>query len=103
MESFDQFWDLFNPDAEFNNRRRACRTLWENKSEQQRQAILQFLQSGQQRSSINPYYFLAGFRTRPPQIMLFNEYYIKYGTTEEMDGWHRVYQPEKQRTIYVKN
>ena len=94
MESFDQFWDLFNPDAEFNNRRRACRTLWENKSEQQRQAIMQFLQSSQQRSSRNPYYFLADFRIRRPKTMSYNDYYAKFGTTEEREGWKMV-KPEK--------
>ena len=101
---FDNFWDLFDPDPEFNNRRRACRTLWENKSEQQRQAIMQFLQSGQQRSSRNPYYFLADFRIRRPQIMSYNDYYAKYGTTENRDGWHIV-KPQKPRdppVHYVK-
>ena len=101
MESFDNFWNLFDPDPEFNNRRRACYTLWENKSEQQRQAILQFLQSGKQRSSRNPYYFLADFRVRQPQIMSFKDYYAKYGTTEEQGGW-KMQNPTGNRVIYVK-
>jgi len=101
MENFEIFWELFNPDPEFNNRRRACGQLWEQKGEQQ-QAILAFLRSGRQRSSRNPYYFLADFRVRPAQTMSYAEYYAKYGTTEEVDSWHRKYLPDQQKTIYVK-
>ena len=93
MESFELFWDLFDPDPEFNNRRRACRELWEKKGEQQ-QAIIEFLKSGKPRSSRNPYYFLEDFRFRRPQTMSFNDYYAKFGTTEERDGWKMV-KPKK--------
>lgn len=89
MENFELFWNLFDPDPEFNNRRRACSILWEQKGEQQ-QAILDFLKSSQPRSSRNPYFFLADFRVRRAQKMSFNEYYRKYGTTEELDGWKMV-------------
>ena len=100
MENFELFWELFDPDPEFNNRSRACRQLWEQKGEQQ-QAIIDFLKSGKQRSSRNPYYFLADFRIRR-QTLSFNDYYAKYGTTEERDGWIRTFLPEQQKTIYVK-
>ena len=101
MENFEVFWDLFDPDPEFNNRCRACRQLWEQKGEQQ-QAILEFLRSGKQRSSRNPYYFLADFRVRRPQTMSYAEYYAKYGTTEERDGW-KMENPTGQKVIYVKH
>ena len=101
MENFELFWELFDPDPEFNNRQRACRQLWEQKGEQQ-QAIIEFLRSGKQRSSRNPYYFLADFRQPRRQEMSFNEYYAKFGTTEEQNGWVRTFLPEQQKTIYVK-
>ena len=99
MENFELFWELFDPDPEFNNRRRACRALWEQKGEQQ-QAILEFLRSGKQRSSNNPYYFLADFRIRR-QVMSYADYYAKFGTTEERDGW-KMENPTGQKVIYVK-
>jgi len=100
MEKFELFWELFDPDPEFNNRQRACRALWEQKGEQQ-QAIIEFLKSGKQRSSINPYFFLADFRARRQQTMSYNDYYAKFGTTEPRDGWHMV-NPTGQKVIYVK-
>ena len=100
LENFELFWDLFDPDPEFNNRHRACRQLWEQKGEQQ-QAILEFLRSGKQRSSRNPYYFLADFRKPRRQEMSYSEYYAKYGTTEETDGW-KMENPTGQKVVYVK-
>ena len=102
MENFDEFWELFDPEPEFNNRRRACRELWEKKSEQLQQAILAFLRSGKQRSSRNPYYFLADFRIRPQETLSYADYYARFGTTEEQGGWQRKFLPEQQKTIYVK-
>ena len=32
-----------------------------------------------------------------------DEYYRRYGTQANQDGWVRVFLPEEQRTIYVKN
>ncbi len=102
MENFDLFWQLFNADPEFNNRQRACRALWEQKSEQTRQEIIKFLQSGGQRSSRNPYYFIADFRVRPPQTLSYADYYARFGTTEEREGWKRTFLPDQQKTIYIK-
>ena len=103
MKNFEEFWELFNPEPEFNNRQRACRMLWSQKSEQKQQAIINFLKNGNQRSSQNPYYFLADFRERPRQILSYADYYARYGTTEETDGWVRTFLPDQQKTIYVKS
>ena len=102
MDNFEIFWELFDPDPEFNNRKRACRQLWEQKGRQQ-QAIVDALRSGKQRSSRNPYYFLADFRERPQQTLSYADYYAKFGTTEEVEGWKRQFIPEQQKTIYVKS
>ena len=101
MENFELFWDLFDPDPEFNNRHRACRELWDKKACEQQQAIIEFLKSGKPRSSRNPYYFLADFRVRRAQTMSYNDYYAKFGTTEERDGW-KMANPTGQKVIYVK-
>ena len=100
MENFELFWELFDPDPEFNNRRRACMALWEQKGERQ-QAIIDFLRSGKQRSSNNPYYFLADFRVKQPQALSYADYYDRFGTTEERDGWHMA-NPTGSKVIYVK-
>ncbi|MBR4431930.1 MAG: hypothetical protein IKS76_01870 [Paludibacteraceae bacterium] len=62
---------------------------------------MEFLRSGKQRSSRNPYYFLADFRKPRQEVLSFNEYYARYGTTEPQDGWH-MENPTGQKVIYVK-
>ena len=37
------------------------------------------------------------------QTLSFADYYAKFGTTEEQDGWQRTFLPEQQKTIYVKH
>ena len=37
-----------------------------------------------------------------PQTLSYADYYTRYGTTEECDGWKRQYLPDQQKTIYVK-
>ena len=32
----------------------------------------------------------------------YNEYYERYGTTEEQGGWEKVFLEKEQRTIYIK-
>ena len=36
------------------------------------------------------------------QIISADEYYRRYGTQANHDGWRRVFLPEQQKTIYVK-
>lgn len=42
-------------------------------------------------------------RSSRHQVMSYDEYYKKYGTTEEVDGWKRVYKPEERTTVYYRH
>ena len=41
-------------------------------------------------------------KERRQQQLSFDDYYRTYGTTEEVDGWRRVFLPQLEKTIYVK-
>ena len=41
-------------------------------------------------------------KERRQQQLSFDDYYRIYGTTEEVDGWRRVFLPQLEKTIYVK-
>ena len=105
MEDFELFWDLYKPEDEFINRRNATCRLWHERSETDRQAMIAELQQHGAPKHRNPYFYVQDFRIRPAarqQTLSFAEYYNRYGTTEETDGWKRVFEADKQRTIYVK-
>ena len=103
MEDFNLFWDLFNPDPEFANRNRATYSLWLQKSDKTKKAVIEWLKSKDKRPTTrNPYFFLLDFREPRQQTLTFKEYYARYGTTLEQDGW-RMTNPAGQQVIYVKN
>ena len=98
---FDDYWDLFAPDAEFANRRAATRRLWEQIGTDRRRAIIEWLKAGKPKCTRNPYFFVTDFRAPRQQILSYADYYAKYGTTEERDGW-KMANPTGQKVIYVK-
>ena len=101
--SFENYWALFCPDAEFGNRRAATQLQWEHCSQKKKQAIITWLSANKPKTSRNPYFFVLDFREPKQQEMSYADYFRRYNTTEERDGWHRKYLPEEQRTIYIKS
>ena len=99
--SFENFWELFSPDAEFGNRRAATNHLWEQCSEAKKKAIIAWLSANKPKCSRNPYFFVQDFREPRLQTLSYADYYARYGTTEEKDGW-KMANPTGQKVIYVK-
>ena len=98
---FITFWDTYNPDVEFANRRAATELEWNKCSPEKRQAIMQWLQEHRPPKGRNPYFFVLDFTVRR-QILSFDAYYAQFGTTEEQNGWRRVFIKEQQKTVFVK-
>ncbi len=101
MEDFDLFWELFSPDEQFNNRRSATWREWQKKSEKSRQAMIEWLQQQHPPKNRNPYFFVQDFREPRQQTLSYADYYARYGTTEERDGW-KMENPTGQKVVYVK-
>ena len=98
---FEDYWALFNPDAEFANRRSATQRLWEQCQTDRQRAILEWLKAGKPKHTRNPYFFVLDFRAPRQQTLSYADYYAKYGTTEERDGW-KMENPTGNKVIYVK-
>ena len=99
---FDDYWELFAPDPEFANRRAATQRLWEQCVPDRRRAIIDWLKAGNTKCTRNPYFFVLDFRAPRKQTLTYAQYYAKFGTTEERDGWHMA-NPTGNKVIYVKN
>ena len=99
---FEEYWELFNPEAEFANRRSATQRLWEQCKPDRQRAIIEHLKAGKPKCSRNPYFFIVDFRAPRRQVLSYADYYARYNTTEEQGGWQRKFIPEEQKTIYVK-
>lgn len=102
---FIHIWTLLNPQGEFKRRRGACERLWQGYSPAKQEAIFGIIKGKIQRGEFvneNPYFAIED-NTPKRQILSYTEYYAKFGTTEEQGGWRKVFLPEQQKTIYVKN
>jgi len=113
------FWQLLQPSEVFDTRGRYehCLSLWNRMDAAKQQRIYQLIAAKRQQAEFvnpNPCFALddalqedeqreAKTVKNRRQTLSFRDYYARYGTTEETDGWHRQFLPEKQTTIYVKS
>ena len=106
MKTIDDIWQLLNPQGEFKRRRGVCERLWQGYGQARQEEIYAIIAGKLQRGEFvneNPYFAIEdNARQCRRQCLSFNDYYARYGTTEERDGWHMA-NPTGNRVIYVKN
>jgi len=79
--------------------------LWESFSSDKQDYIYSRIEEKKKRKEFvdyNPKFAIEKNSAAPkPQEMSFYDYYVKYGTTEERDGW-KMQNPTGNKVIYVK-
>ena len=106
MKTIDDIWQLLNPQGEFKRRRGACERIWQGYGQARQEEIYSIIEGKLQRGEFvneNPYFAIednAKQRQRQ-QILSYADYYAKFGTTEEQDGW-KMANPTGEKVIYVK-
>ena len=99
---FNNYWTLIGGDTNFADRKTATEKAWSLCSPEKQQAIILWLQTHGRYPGRNPYFFILDFQVKRQQTLSFADYYARYGTTEEVDGWKRA-NPTGNKVIYVKN
>ena len=61
---FQQFWDLFQPDEQFEGRFGACERVWADCSPAKQEAIIAWLKTHGRYKGRNPYFFIQDFKAR---------------------------------------
>lgn len=106
MTSFDFLWQLLEGHGAIPNYKADCARLWDTFSLEQQRAIYRSIRDklrAGQFVNYNPVLAIKENTPRRTQLILsYNDYYRRYGTDAERDGWKRVFLPEKHTTIYVK-
>lgn len=108
MLSFDSIWDLVKNHggvAEFYITDAA--RLWETYSEPQREHIYRAIQNKLAAGKFVHYNPVKAFienAPKPPRQLVISaeEYYRRYNTQANRDGWQRVFLKDQGKTIYVK-
>ena len=106
MYSFEDLLELLKPDECYDPVRGKCRQLWNALSEQQQNLVYRRIEEKKNRKEFvdyNPLFAIKKNSAAPqPQTLSYADYYARYGTTEEKDGWHMA-NPTGNKVIYVKN
>ena len=107
MTSFDYLWALLEPKKEYEPVRNRCLQLWETFTLEKQRRIYRTIRDRKKEHlfvDYNPLFAIKRFSVEPQkQTLSFNDYYAKFGTTEEQNGWRCVFLPDQQKTIYIKN
>ena len=99
---FEQYWTLIGGDTNYSDRKSAAEKAWNLCSPEKQNAIIAWLQKHGRYTGRNPYFFILDFQAKRQQTLSFSDYYNRYGTTDETDGWHMA-NPTGNKVIYVKN
>ena len=108
MSTFNFIWSLLEPKIEYANLINKCKELWDSfPIEKQRIIYASIRRKKIEKKFIdyNPLFAIQNNATEPlkprTQTLTFKEYYARFGTTAEQDGWHMT-NPTGQQVIYVK-
>ena len=105
MSTFIHIWALLSPKLEYTNLMNCCKTLWDSLPLETQRAIYRTIRKQKSEHVFVDYNPLLAIRHNMPQVRIevltFDEYYNRYGTTSETDGWHMA-NPTGNQVIYIK-
>ena len=105
MYSFDELWTLLQPKRDYDQLKGKCRTLWNSFSPDKQQVIYLRIEQKKNRKEFvdyNPLWAIEkNIKAPRRQVLSMADYYAKYGTTSETDGWH-MENPTGNQVIYVR-
>ena len=106
--NFEDFWTLVEHRGRVAHYYKdECIALWKRYSPEQQQAIYDSIEmkiNAGKFVSFRPNEAILDNVPQSPKIQIISadEYYRRYGTQTNQDGWVRTFLPEQQKTIYVK-
>ena len=105
MSTFIHIWALLEPKLEYTNLMRNCKNLWDSLPIDKQRIIYRTIRNKKLENKFVDFNPLLAIRNNIPitrqQILSYADYYARYGTTEEKDGW-KMANPTGQKVIYVK-
>ena len=107
MSSFDFLWILLESHGVVASYKAECARVWNEYSLQQQREIYRSIRDKLRTGKFVNYNPVKAVKENAPkaprtQTLTFKEYYARFGTTLEQDGWHMT-NPTGQQVIYIKN
>ena len=107
MSSFDFLWQMLDEHGVIERYKGDCFDLWNTLSLDQQRATYRSSRDKIRAGHFVNYHPVKAVRDNLPkapkmQIISADEYYRRYGTQTNHDGWVRTFLPNEHRTIYIK-
>ena len=109
MESEDKWpalWAMLYDHGASERKKEGTERYWRTLSKVQQEAVYNSISRKLEAGGWLQYDPIRAIKEHTPKVrkqtISADEYYRRYGTQENLDGWVRTHLPEEQRTIYVK-
>ena len=106
MSSFDFLWQLLENHGVVPSKKAECARLWDGYTLQQQRDIYRSIRDKLRAGKFVHYDPVRAVKENAPRqlttTLSFNDYYARFGTTEEQGGWKRIFIKEQQKTVYIK-
>ena len=101
---FEQLIGMLNTRPVVPGKTAECLRLWESLNARQQQQIYDTIRSKLQAGKFVHYNPVKAIQDNTPKVQVISadEYYRRYGTQTNQDGWERKFLPAQHKTIYVK-
>ena len=103
MKSFDYLWQMLDQHGVIERYKGEAAALWDRFTLEQQRQIYRSIRDNIRAGKFVNYNPVKAIRDNvpKPQILSFKDYYARFHTTVEQDGWHMV-NPTGNKVIYVK-
>ena len=106
MSSFDFLWQLLENHGVVPGKKAECARLWDSYTLQQQRDIYRSIRDKLRAGKFVHYDPVRAVKENAPRqlttTLSFNDYYARFGTTEEQGCWKRIFIKEQQKTVYIK-
>ena len=108
MTTFEQLWAVLYDHGASAKKEEGTRRFWFTQSSQQQEQVFTTITTKLRENKFVQYDPIRAIKENIRQLhqqqtLSYAEYYQRYGTTEETDGWKRQFVPEERKTVYVRN
>ena len=109
MDFEENFWSLVKNHGRVAHLYKSeCEDLWTTFSPEQQQAICQSIKeklTSGRFVSFRPTDAMKDNAPKPPkqQVLSYDEHYRRFGTDIPQGGFRKIFLPDQQKTIYIKN
>ena len=104
---FNKLWALLYEHGASAKKEEGTRRYWATLTLHQQQAVLTTISNKLDEGKFVQFDPIRAIKENTPKaqrlIISAEEYYRRYGTQANQDGWVRTFLPEQQKTIYVKS